>query len=141
MTLFLRAYVTQDVIRAWRLVLFGSYLYRSVLGFCLQKSQCSLFSCPSVIERLKHSVTGLVSPVRWRIPVQETQRRWRTSSYFSYLLRNPYLLKESAHSPGGWMRWRKLIACSGLIEAVVPVGLQFMDLMARRTSRRGIGVG
>lgn len=43
-------------------------------------------------------------------------RRWRTSSYFSYLLRNPYLLKESAHSPGGWMRWRKLIAVLGSLK-------------------------
>lgn len=35
----------------------------------------------------------------------------------------------------------KTYCCSGLTEAVVPVRLQFMDLMARRTSRRGIGVG
>lgn len=43
--------------------------YHSVLGFCFQKSQCSLFSCPSVIERLK---LRPVSPAWWRIPVLET---------------------------------------------------------------------
>lgn len=91
---------------------------------------------------VEHSGSGLVSPVWWRIPVLETQRRWKMSSYFSYFLRNPYLLRDSAHSPGGWMRWRKfLIASPGLSESVVAVGFHFLDLMAWRTSWRGIGVG
>lgn len=35
----------------------------------------------------------------------------------------------------GWMKWRKLLIDSpGISEAVVPVGLQFMDSRAQRTS-------
>lgn len=40
------------------------------------------------------------------------------------------------------MRWKKfLIASPELSESVVAVGLQFMDLMAQRTSWRGNDVG
>lgn len=40
------------------------------------------------------------------------------------------------------MRWRKFLTTSPVLsEAVVTVGLQFMDLVAQRTGWRGIGVG
>lgn len=138
MTLLLRAYVPQDVSKAWRLVLLGSYLYHSVLGFWFHKSQCSLFSCPSVMERLKRSSGGLVPPVWWRTPVLETQRRWKKNS--SYLLRNPYLLKEGFC--GGGMRWRKLLVASpGLSEAVVPVGVSSWTWWHRELAEGGLVLG
>lgn len=140
MTLLLRAYVPQDVIKAWRLVLLGSYLYHSVLGFWFHKSQCSLFSCPSLMEGLKRSSGGLVPPVWWRIPVLKTQRRWKNSSY---LLRNPYLLKEGFCSLYWWWdEMEKTSCCQSWAQwSRGPCGCQFMDLMAQRTCWRGIGVG
>lgn len=61
------------------------------------------FVLMSVMERLEHSSGGVVSPVWWRIPVLETQRSWKKSSYFSYVLRNPYLLEERFCSFSWWL--------------------------------------
>ena len=109
--------------------------------FHFQKSSCSLFSRTSSSERSKHSISGQVSSVWWRIPLLETTEKMREE----LLLLSPFKesissqRENSAYPSGGWGRWRKLfIASLGLTE-VVPVGIAVHGLDLR-TGWRGSGV-
>lgn len=82
-------------------------------AFHFQKSWCHLFSCTSISERSKHSVSGQVSSVWWRIPLLETTEKMREE----LLLLSPFeesissQREDFAYSSGGWGRWKKTFYC------------------------------
>lgn len=102
-------------------------------AFNFQKSWCSLFSCTSVSERSKHSISG---QVRWRIPLLETTEKMREELLFLSPFKESISsqIENSSYSSGRW---------GGGENFLLPVldslkwslwGLLFTDLISLRTA-------